>query len=115
MPLISLKDSIIGIDASYYLERLLKPPKEPLLPALGGWPLALEATVKRELDDLQTAGFKPHFVFDGLKYGIEDDPFTSSSASSVAIIKAFELYEADNATEAVKIFKESGLSRVRLY
>ncbi|MCJ1288797.1 hypothetical protein MMC34_000326 [Xylographa carneopallida] len=109
MPLTALKNSVIGIDAAFYLERIFTLSREPLLSALGGWPLAYGIVVRKDLDDLQSAGFKPHFVFNGLDYGIEDDPFKSTTASSVLIAKAFQLYEAENTTEAVKEFKAAGV------
>ncbi|MCJ1403727.1 hypothetical protein MMC11_006950 [Xylographa trunciseda] len=109
MPLTSLKNSIIGIDAAYYLERIFTLSREPLLSALGGWPLAYGLVIRKDLDDLQSAGFKAHFVFNGLNYGIEDDPFKSSNASSALIAKAFNLYEAENTTDAVKDFKAAGV------
>ena len=108
MPLTALRNSIIGIDAAYYLERILTPPREPLLSALGGWPLVYGAVIRKDLDDLQSAGFKAHFVFNGLDYGIEDDTFKASRTSSAVIAKAFDLYEAENTIEAVKIFKAAG-------
>ena len=109
LPLSALKDSVIGIDAVYYLERLLYPPKEPLLSALGGTPLALEAIISKDLAALQTAGIKPHFVFDGLECGVHPDPFKASVESSAQIVKAFEIYEKDMANEAINVFRASGM------
>ncbi|MCJ1281580.1 hypothetical protein MMC26_000900 [Xylographa opegraphella] len=109
MPLSALKNSVIGIDAAYYLERILTISREPLLSALGGWPLAYGLVVRKDLDDLQSAGFKVHFVFNGLDYGTEDDPFKSTNAASNLIAKAFQLYEAENTTDAVKEFKAAGV------
>lgn len=112
MPLTCLNDSVIGIDATYYLESLLAPPaKEPLLSALGGYPLVLESTIVKQLHDLQSAGFKPHFVFDGLDFGIKDDPFGPSIASARANAVAFDTYERDLAAEAIDTFRTSGQLR----
>ena len=113
MPLTCLKDSVIGIDAAYYLEHLLTPSKEPLLSALGGSPLGLESAIMKELSVLQAAGFKPHFVFNGLDYGIKDDPFGPSVASSLANAAAFDIYEKEMPDEAIKMFKESGKAQMR--
>lgn len=100
---------MIGIDANYYLETWLSPPqKEALLSALGGFPLASEAAIIKELQDLQTAGLKPHFVFDGLDFGIKDDHFGQSIASARANAEAFDVYERDLATEAAERFMLSG-------
>lgn len=108
MPLAALKDSVIGIDATYYLEHLLAPSREPLLSALGGYPLALESTIAGELEDMQAAGFKPHFVFNGLDFGIKDEPFKASISSALANAEAFEIYEKDRANEAINVFRTSG-------
>ncbi|KAA6408456.1 MAG: hypothetical protein FRX48_07538 [Lasallia pustulata] len=108
MPLTCLKDSVIGIDAAYYLERLLMPSKEPLLSALGGSPFGLEFAIMKELSVLQAAGFKPHFVFNGLDYGIKDDPFGPSIASSLANAAAFDIYEKEMPDAAIRLFQESG-------
>lgn len=108
-PLTCLNGSVIGIDAAYYLERFLVPSaKEPLLSALGGVPLSLEKTIVKDLSDLQIAGVKPHFVFDGLDFGINDDPFGPSIESARVNAVAFDTYERDMADEAMNIFKTSG-------
>lgn len=99
----------MGIDANYYLENWLSPPhKEALLSALGGFPLASEAAIIKELQDLQAVGLKPHFVFDGLDFGIKDDPFVQSIASARANAVAFDVYERDLAAEAAERFMSSG-------
>ena len=113
MPLTCLKDSVIGIDAAYYLEGLLTPSKEPLLSALGGFPLGLESVIMKELNLLQAAGFKVHFVFNGLEYGVKDDPFGPSLASSRANAAAFDIYEKEMPDEAIGVFSNSGGSLPR--
>lgn len=113
MPLTCLKDSVIGIDAAYYLEHFLTPSKEPLLSALGGSPLGLESAIMKELSVLQGAGFKPHFVFNGLDYGIKDDPFGPSITSSLLNANAFDIYEKEMPDEAILLFKESGIALMR--
>lgn len=110
MPLTGLKGSVIGIDATYYLDGFMAPAeKEALLSALGGYPLGLESTIVKQLTDLQTAGFNPHFVFDGLDFGIKDDPFGPSMASARTNAIAFDIYAKDQATDVLKIFRNSGL------
>jgi len=108
MPLSCLSGSIIGVDATYYLEVLLAAHKEPLLSALGGLPLALENTIKKELDDIQSSGLRLHFVFNGLGFGTKDDPFRYSVQAAEANARAFEIYESDNAQAAIEIFRASG-------
>lgn len=113
MPLSCLSGGIIGVDATYYLEVLLSAHKEPLLSALGGFPLALENTIKKELDDIQSSGLRLHFVFSGLGFGTKDDPFRYSVQAAEANVRAFEIYESDNAQAAIEIFRVSGeVSRV---
>ncbi|KAL8643191.1 MAG: hypothetical protein Q9228_000176 [Teloschistes exilis] len=106
MPISALGDSIIGIDAAYYLEQIQQ--KEPLLPALGGFPLALESRIFKELDALQAFGIKPHFVFDGLGYGIDDDPFGPSTEAASRNVEAFDTYDKNMAPQAMQLFKISG-------
>ncbi|KAL8914238.1 MAG: hypothetical protein Q9171_001109 [Xanthocarpia ochracea] len=101
----SLNDSVVGIDATYYLENSAK---EPLVTALGGFPLALESGIVRELKDLQTIGLRPHFVFNGLDHGIDDDPFGPSLASATNNAVAFETYESNQAAQAIQVFRSSG-------
>ncbi|KAL8694482.1 MAG: hypothetical protein Q9218_000895 [Villophora microphyllina] len=105
MPISALGGSVIGIDAAYYLEKIQK---EPLLPALGGFPLALETSVSKQLNALQAVGIRPHFVFDGLDYGIDDDPFAPSAASALKNVAAFDTYERNMASQAMQVFKSSG-------
>ena len=108
MPLSCLKGSVIGIDATYYLEKLLTAHKEPLLSALGGFPLSLETRIVQELGDIQAFGIKPYFVFNGLDWGIKDDPFAASIASARANANGFDIYERDQAKDAIDIFRNSG-------
>ena len=110
MPLSNLTDKVIGVDAAHYLESFLAPPvKEPLLSALGGFPLALEQSIIKDLRALQTAGLKLHFVFNGLDHGIADDPFRLSIVSARANAAAFKTYDADMANEAIIEFKKTGV------
>ncbi|KAL8793941.1 MAG: hypothetical protein Q9195_003454 [Heterodermia aff. obscurata] len=109
MPLSCLKSSVIGVDALYYLENLLAAHKEPLLSALGGFPLALETRIVKELREIQSCGAKLYFVFNGLDWGIKDDQFAISIASARQNATAFDIYENDRAKEAIGVFRESGL------
>lgn len=105
MPISTLSESIIGVDAAYYLENH---PKEPLVSALGGFPLAFETSIVKELGDLQAVGIRPHFVFNGLDNGINDDPFGPSLASAQASAIAFETYARGEPTAAIELFRKSG-------
>ncbi|KAG9223684.1 hypothetical protein CCMSSC00406_0004975 [Pleurotus cornucopiae] len=68
LPLSTLSDSRLGIDASYYLQNLLDnpPTREPLLAATGGLPLALTQRIESDLRALEKLRIKPVFVFPGL-------------------------------------------------
>ena len=70
--------------------------------------MGLEANIVKELVDLQRAGLKPHFVFDGLEFGIKDDPFGPSIESARRNATAFETYEQKLATDALNTFRNSG-------
>ncbi|KAL8951879.1 MAG: hypothetical protein Q9222_002185 [Ikaeria aurantiellina] len=105
MPISSLSHSVIGIDAAYYLEGFAK---EPLLSALGGFPLALASTIVKELGDLQSIGLRLHFVFNGLDHGFDDDPFGASLAAANLNAQAFEEYDMAKPQAAIAIFKSSG-------
>lgn len=109
MPLSCLKGSMIGVDAIYYLATLLVAHREPLLSALGGFPLGLEHTIKNDLDNLRSSGVQLHFVFNGLDFGSKEDPFVRSTRAADVHAHAFETYEQDQAQEAIKIFKTSGV------
>lgn len=115
MPLANLANCAVGVDAAYYLDGYLAPSvKESLLSALGGFPLALEQTIIKDLNALRTAGLKLHFVFNGLDHGTVDDPFGPSILSARANAAAFKTYDADMANEAIIEFKKTGTRRSRL-
>ena len=101
-----LQDRVIGIDAAYYILGLNK---DPLLSALGGPPLAFESTVITAVKLLQDAGLRLHFVFNGLDSGIGSDSVTSSTKAAQLGDDAFTLYEAEQAKEAIDVFKASGM------
>ncbi|KAL8938566.1 MAG: hypothetical protein Q9211_003155 [Gyalolechia sp. 1 TL-2023] len=105
MPISALNNSVIGIDATYYLEGAAK---EPLLSAMGGFPLGLEPIFIRELHDLQSVGLRLHFVFNGLDDGVNDDPFGPSLAAAKANAAAFETYDSNSAAQAKELFGTSG-------
>ncbi|KAL5513024.1 hypothetical protein ACEPAH_3422 [Sanghuangporus vaninii] len=68
LPLSTLSDSRLGIDAAHYLQLLLDTPpsREPLLAATGGAPLALVSRLESDLRVLEKLRIKPVFVFPGL-------------------------------------------------
>jgi len=62
------KGARVAIDAEDYLHSILTNPstREPLLPALGGLPFALQKNVDDDLKNFAEAGVIPIFVFNGL-------------------------------------------------
>lgn len=61
------RGTTIGIDAEDYLYTLLaeQPTREPLLPAIGGAPFALQQHVDRDLDEMASGML--HFVWSDLE------------------------------------------------
>ena len=100
---------VIGIDANYYLEELRYPAREPLVAALGGFPMAFEALITRTVKEIESCGCKLYFFFDGLDSGLNETPFTSSVHAASVNARAFSVYEMGNASGAIDHFKHSGL------
>jgi hypothetical protein len=102
-PLTSLRNAVIGVDASYYLDLRLNSPTsiEPLLNAIGGIPYTLKAALRDDLDALRAVDATLMFVFDGLDYKNKE---LYTSPRSNATLKAHkdgwkEYYNKDNGKE----------------
>lgn len=110
LPLSSLKDAVIGIDASYYLDqRLNKQSQEPLLNALGGFPFVLKSSIERELSVLKSHGITAIFVFNGLDFGgAKKESAASSSAAARAFESAWTAYDSGDVSEVLKGFQRAG-------
>ncbi|KAI9860754.1 MAG: hypothetical protein M1813_005677 [Trichoglossum hirsutum] len=108
-PLSALKDAVLGIEAAYYLGRLLNnpPSKEPLLSALGGFPFALKTYIESDLETLKRNGIVPLFVFSGMDLAKKDKPFSNLNDSALANTRAWELYDQHQAVQAVETFGNS--------
>jgi len=106
-----LEGARIGIDASFYLNRLLSqsPSKEPLLPALGGLPFSLRANIENELQVFTNHNITPLFVFNGLDLGKRYQPFRASDNASRLHKEAWNLYDQRNSEKAVDTFGKSGM------
>jgi len=109
-PFSDLKGSVLAIEASFYLERLLTqaPFKEPLLSALGGVPFALKAHIQNELELLRNADITPLFVFGGMNTGEKDRPFRQQDNAVRLNSNAWQLYDEHQAQRAVDTFGSSG-------
>lgn len=115
LALSSLKGTVIGIDATYYLQQHLQHPstREPLLIALGGFPFALRANIERELKELRELGINFLFVFDGLQFGAEDSQShvrneSRRAESARAFESAWDLYDQQQADKVVDAFANCG-------
>lgn len=110
-----MKDSVIGIEADHYLQKLLttSPSKEPLVTALGGFPFGLKNTVEADIDDLRKAGIKPLFVFRGLKTVRSEAPFSVNDEGPANRSRAWDLYDQGLANEAVEAFGAAGWSKMK--
>jgi hypothetical protein len=110
----TLRGSSLGIDAAYYLDRLLNTPpsKEPLLSALGGFPLALRMHIEHELDKLRSFRITPVFVFSGMDYVAKEKPSRELRDAAKANAQAWELYDQHQAVQAVVTFGNSGMGYV---
>ena len=65
----TLKDAVIGVDATYYLNlRLNGNNEEPLKHALGGQPFVFKKAVEDDITFLRQHGITLIFVFSGLDY-----------------------------------------------
>ncbi len=68
-PFTALRNAVIGVDASHYLNlRLNGTSNEPLLNAIGGIPYTLKAVLRDDLESFQAVDATLIFVFGGLDY-----------------------------------------------
>lgn len=115
LPLSTLSDTRLGIDAAFYLQQVLTDPtqpdftREPFLAATGGIPLALAARVENDLRVLEKLRIKPVFVFPGLQPKKTSRMGGSAGANEYAEEmrekkEAWELYEQGQADKAEALF-----------
>ncbi|KAF8603854.1 XPG I-region protein [Ceratobasidium sp. AG-I] len=113
LPLSTLADSRLGIDASHYLGNLLESPltREPFLAATGGLPLSLASRIESDLRALEKLHIKPVFVFPGLppsKRITKNTPQQHAAKQMEAIQArrdAWTHYESGNTDQATKLFE----------
>ena len=108
LPLASLKNAVIGVEAAHFLNRFLAPSQEPLLSAVGGCPLGLEFMIRNELDALREAEITPFFVFSGLETATRLDRFGAAAVAVRSNVDGFEVYQKNQAAQAVRLFGTSG-------
>ncbi|KAL5115557.1 hypothetical protein ACEQ8H_006533 [Pleosporales sp. CAS-2024a] len=100
----------VGVEAADYLTtRILNSPraKEPLVPALGGLPLALQQHIDEDLEAFERAGIEPWFVFSGLDLTKQDEPFRQKQDEAAVNANAWNLYDTHQAEASVAKFGES--------
>ena len=99
---------MLGIEAEYYLQRLLTLHREPLVPALGGAPFAFRTHIEDELDKLAAEGVTPLFVFGGMSIVNKNAADMSLEESNQVNAQGWELYDRGEAENIVATFERSG-------
>lgn len=99
---------LIGVDGVYFLELFRHASKEPLVPALGGFPMALEALIAKRVQEIQSFGCRLWFYFEGLSCAFEKATVNSSTAAAKTVADAFTIYETGDATKAIEKFRQAG-------
>ncbi|KAK3680002.1 hypothetical protein LTR78_000379 [Recurvomyces mirabilis] len=98
----------IAIDGDEYLDTLLTNnlTREPLLPALGGLPFALDKHVKDDLNNFAANDITPIFVFNGLQLASRDKAIVMREARKAAkdLDEAWSIYDQGRGEEAVNAF-----------
>ncbi|KIW11999.1 hypothetical protein PV08_09273 [Exophiala spinifera] len=103
-PLNMLKDAVIGVDASYYLDLRINNEVEPLKHALGGLPFTLKKAIEDDISLLRQHGVTLVFVFDGLDYVNKSAPDSQSGESRRAQEEAWHEYLSGNSKGTVSHF-----------
>jgi len=112
-----LRNCRVGIEAAEYLnQRILNHPraKEPLVPALGGLPLALTQHIEDDLAQFRSFDIEPVFVFSGLDITKHDDPFRQKETEASVNINAWTLYDSHEAEASVAKFGQSSMAAVKM-
>ncbi|PGH19435.1 hypothetical protein AJ80_03936 [Polytolypa hystricis UAMH7299] len=109
----ALKGSVIGIDATHYLDQHLNHhvTKEPLLIALGGFPFALKANIEKEIQALKALGISCVFIFNGLDFGKRELDFSRQSQNLRALEQAWDFYDQQQAEQVVDAFSSAGSTK----
>ena len=107
-PLEEFRGTCIGIDADDYLTTLLSTAhtREPLLPALGGLPFALEKHVDQDLANFRNMGIRPLFVFNGVQVASRDRAMVRRESQKLAkmLDDAWAIYDQGRGEDSVNAF-----------
>ena len=110
-----LHSCYVAIDAESYLTTLLTTTatREPLLPALGGLPFALQKHIDDDLANFKQAEITPVFVFNGLDVASRDRVMIAREAKKAAAVlgEAWSIYDQGKGDEAVVAFGKACKSR----
>lgn len=102
----------LAIDAEEYLNSVLTTAatSEPLLPALGGLPFALEQHIDQDLKRFRDAKIEPLFIFNGIELAVKDSSFQIKESQKTAKIldDAWNIYDQGRGEEAVVAFGKAG-------
>ncbi|KAG9682924.1 PIN domain-like protein, partial [Aureobasidium melanogenum] len=101
-----LNERRLGIEAEDFIANILttSPTKEPLLPALGGLPFALEETITNHVSVLRSYGCQPYFIFNGVTSNGQEERLQAATRATKSIANAWELYGASEPERAVAEF-----------
>jgi hypothetical protein len=111
MPFADMQNAHIGVEAVYYLQRMIDNPPalEALLPALGGEPFALRAHIENELELWKSNNITPLFVFEGQSTaGKQEVDMRKAKVALQNTERAWDDYNINKADDAVKRFGRSG-------
>ena len=104
------EEMVIGVEATAYLQTIIEENPEPLLAALGGFPLVLKENIGTELDKWKENNMRPIFIFEGQPIvGQDEMTLRNAKAALDTTQKAWNLYGENKPTEAVTAFGASGM------
>jgi XPG N-terminal domain len=108
LPFSALKDTVIGVDASHYLDlRLNGKDNEPLINALCGAPYALQGMIEHDLEILKKHDIKLIFVFDGLDFVNKGQRIIQTATSRGAHEEAWQHYLSKDAEKSLADFGQA--------
>jgi len=104
------EETVIGVEATAYLQTVMEENPEPLLAALGGFPLVLKENIETELNKWKENNMRPIFVFEGQPIVGQDEMTLRNAKAALDVTQsAWNLYGENKPTEAVTAFGASGM------
>ena len=106
-----LQEMVIGVEATAYLQTIIEENPEPLLAALGGFPLVLKENIETELNKWKENNMRPVFIFEGQSVVNQEEVTMRNAKAALDVTQtAWNLYGENKPTEAVAAFGASGMS-----